>query len=36
VVIPDASLALGASLLITFLIIGWIRTARRQTRQLLA
>jgi hypothetical protein len=36
VVIPDASLAFGASLLITFLIIGWIRTARRQPRQLLA
>lgn len=36
VVIPDASLAFGASLLIAFLLIGWFRSARRQPRQLTA
>jgi hypothetical protein len=36
VVIPDASLAFGASLLTTFLFVGWVRARRHQPRQLAA
>lgn len=36
VIIPDASLALGTSLLVVFLAIGWVRAVRRRLRQLAA
>jgi hypothetical protein len=35
-IIPDASLAFGAVLLITFLLIGWVRASQRPPRQLVA
>ena len=34
VIIPDASLAFGAILLIAFLFIGWVRASQRRPRQL--
>ena len=36
VIIPDASLAFGAILLIAFLFIGWVRASQRRPRLLAA